>query len=260
MRSRLDRAGRWTSYREVARAAGVPAGAGAIGTRLLTGAQTPNAWRVLTVRGDGLEGWTPSSPDQPRTASDIRQRLREEAIGLDALVVGSRQAVDHGAVSDGRARCRERSRRCVAGCGYRDGSRSGFSIERARMGRVAVPIWSELHAAPMVSRRGSTRLLWLPDAPLRPPAPLTAKTQACSARFDWGERSATRSQRRVAAPTGRREEHRRADATRFGSLDAGFEVRAHEEPFWRERLATLKAVLRALRRRTGRAAATGGRH
>jgi alkylated DNA nucleotide flippase Atl1 len=75
--------GRWTSYKEVARAGGSPNGAMAIGNWLLSGARTANAWRVLNSRGEVSEGWTPATDDQPRTTDDVRARLRAEGIDID---------------------------------------------------------------------------------------------------------------------------------------------------------------------------------
>jgi alkylated DNA nucleotide flippase Atl1 len=76
-------AGWWTSYKEVARAAGNANGAMAIGSWLLSGARTANAWRVLNSRGEVSEGWTPATDDQPRTTDDVRARLRAEGIDVD---------------------------------------------------------------------------------------------------------------------------------------------------------------------------------
>jgi hypothetical protein len=70
--------GRWTSYGEVAKAAGAPRGAMAIGNWLLArGEDVPNVWRVLTNKGEVAGGWAPKDPDLPQSPDAVRDLLGE---------------------------------------------------------------------------------------------------------------------------------------------------------------------------------------
>lgn len=77
--------GRWSTYQEVARAGGSPAGAMAIGNWLRTqGEALPHVWRVLTRRGEVSEGWAPDSSQLPSSPEAVRELLMEEGVRFDA--------------------------------------------------------------------------------------------------------------------------------------------------------------------------------
>ena len=78
-------AGRWSTYQQVARAAGSPRGAMAIGNWLRTqGEDVPHVWRVLNRRGEVSEGWAPADPSLPATPESVRERLASEGVRFDA--------------------------------------------------------------------------------------------------------------------------------------------------------------------------------
>lgn len=76
--------GRWTSYGDVAAAAGSPKAAQAIGSWLRS-AETdiPLVYRVLHRTGAVSENWIASDPALPVTVSDVRQKLIEEGISFE---------------------------------------------------------------------------------------------------------------------------------------------------------------------------------
>lgn len=75
--------GRWTSYGEVAAAAGAPRGAMAVGEWLRkTGESIPGVWRVLRTNGEVSEGWGPANPDLPKTPTDVQALLQDEGVVL----------------------------------------------------------------------------------------------------------------------------------------------------------------------------------
>jgi alkylated DNA nucleotide flippase Atl1 len=77
--------GRWSSYGDVAAAAGAPKGAQAVGTWLLrTDADVPLAYRVLKRRGVVSGGWQiTEGSDLPATPDAVQQRLAEEGVAFD---------------------------------------------------------------------------------------------------------------------------------------------------------------------------------
>ena len=75
-------AGRWTTYGDVAVAAGRGANAGQpisswIGAR---GHELPAVWRVLNARGEVNPGWRPAGPGLPKDAGEVRALLEEEGV------------------------------------------------------------------------------------------------------------------------------------------------------------------------------------
>ena len=77
--------GRWSSYGDVAAAAGSPRAGQPIGTWLLNrGGEVPNVYRVLNRHGEVSEGWRPATPDLPATPADVRERLKGEGVHFDA--------------------------------------------------------------------------------------------------------------------------------------------------------------------------------
>ncbi len=79
--------GRWTSFAEVARAAGGST-AHAVGQWLThRGNEVAYPWRVLSDNGDVPAGWRAANsglrPDIPSTAADVRLRLRAEGVPLN---------------------------------------------------------------------------------------------------------------------------------------------------------------------------------
>lgn len=72
--------GRWTSYKEVAIAAGSPNGAQAVGQWLRrNGDKVPHVWRVLTVDGTVADGFVSAGPDIPDGEVQVREMLEQEA-------------------------------------------------------------------------------------------------------------------------------------------------------------------------------------
>lgn len=77
--------GKWTSFGDVARAAGANGGAIAIGDWLRRkGDQVPHVYRVLTVDGRVADGYAPAGPNVPRDALTVRQLLSREGVVIDA--------------------------------------------------------------------------------------------------------------------------------------------------------------------------------
>ena len=76
--------GKWTSFGEVARAAGAEGGAIAIGDWLRRKGDTvPNVYRVLTVDGRVPDAFVPAGPNVPRDAVMVRELLRREGVIID---------------------------------------------------------------------------------------------------------------------------------------------------------------------------------
>jgi len=77
--------GHWSSYGDVARAAGSPQGAQSIGNWLrVRGEEVPHVWRVLDRDGEVSGGWVPANTTLPATREAVRQRLQEEGVRLDS--------------------------------------------------------------------------------------------------------------------------------------------------------------------------------
>jgi alkylated DNA nucleotide flippase Atl1 len=76
--------GRWTTYGEVAVAAGSPRGAQAVGTWLLRTGGIPNVWRVLNRHGEVSQYFTGTSPGVPPDQAAAIEQLRSEGIRFDA--------------------------------------------------------------------------------------------------------------------------------------------------------------------------------
>jgi alkylated DNA nucleotide flippase Atl1 len=77
--------GKWTSFGQVARAAGAEGGAIAIGDWLRRKGDTvPNVYRVLTVDGRVAEGFAPAGPNVPGDALTVRALLSREGVVIDA--------------------------------------------------------------------------------------------------------------------------------------------------------------------------------
>lgn len=76
--------GRWTSYKDVARAAGSPNGAQAVGQWLRREGQSiPNVYRVLTVDGAVADGFVPAGPGVPDGEVEVRTVLSREGVRID---------------------------------------------------------------------------------------------------------------------------------------------------------------------------------
>jgi alkylated DNA nucleotide flippase Atl1 len=76
--------GRWSSYGEVAAAAGSPKGAMALGTWLSNnGDSISKVYRVLNFRGEVSEGWKVSDPTLPPTPEAVREKLEGEGVAFD---------------------------------------------------------------------------------------------------------------------------------------------------------------------------------
>ncbi len=76
-------AGRWTSYTDVAVAAGSPRGAQAIGKWLGLASWDPDVilvYRVLNKNGEISAGWGGDHPGLPRTRDELRDQLAKEGI------------------------------------------------------------------------------------------------------------------------------------------------------------------------------------
>ena len=77
-------AGRWTSYKDVAMAAGSPNGAQAVGQWLRReGHIVPGVHRVLTVDGFVADGFVPAGPGVPDGEVEVRRALRLEGVRID---------------------------------------------------------------------------------------------------------------------------------------------------------------------------------
>jgi alkylated DNA nucleotide flippase Atl1 len=72
--------GRWSSYGDVAAAAGSPKGAMAVGTWLSKGDGIANVYRVLNHLGKVSPGWTAEHPDLPPTPTAVREKLESEGV------------------------------------------------------------------------------------------------------------------------------------------------------------------------------------
>jgi alkylated DNA nucleotide flippase Atl1 len=73
--------GHWTSYGDVAAAAGSPKAAQAIGSWLRSEeTDLPLVYRVLHRTGEVSKHWTASDPALPPTVADVRQKLFEEGV------------------------------------------------------------------------------------------------------------------------------------------------------------------------------------
>jgi alkylated DNA nucleotide flippase Atl1 len=73
--------GRWTSYGDVAAAAGSPRAAQSIGTWLRNEKEGISlAYRVLRGKGKVSAGWTATDPKLPRTAEGVQTRLEDEGV------------------------------------------------------------------------------------------------------------------------------------------------------------------------------------
>ncbi len=77
--------GRWTAYKDVARAGGNERGAQAIGDWLRRdGDRVPHVYRVLTVDGVVPDAFRPAGPGVPTNAASVRERLEAEGVVIDA--------------------------------------------------------------------------------------------------------------------------------------------------------------------------------
>jgi len=78
--------GRWSSYGDVAAAAGAPKGGQALGTWLSRNGQDapPLVYRVLTRHGEVSPGWRAAGPTLPSTAEAVQAKLADEGIEFDA--------------------------------------------------------------------------------------------------------------------------------------------------------------------------------
>jgi alkylated DNA nucleotide flippase Atl1 len=77
-------AGRWTSYKDVAAAAGSPQGAQAVGQWLRRNGDTiANVYRVLTVDGHVADGFVPAGRGVPDGEVQVRRTLRSEGVRID---------------------------------------------------------------------------------------------------------------------------------------------------------------------------------
>jgi alkylated DNA nucleotide flippase Atl1 len=76
--------GRWTSYGEVAKAAGSPKGAQAVGQWCRReGAAIPFVYRVLTSDGFVAEGFVAAGPTVPDGEVEVRRMLADEGVRID---------------------------------------------------------------------------------------------------------------------------------------------------------------------------------
>ena len=77
--------GRWTSYGEVAKAAGSPKGAQAVGQWCRReGAAIPFVYRVLTSDGFVADGFVAAGPTVPDGEVEVRRTLADEGVRIDA--------------------------------------------------------------------------------------------------------------------------------------------------------------------------------
>jgi alkylated DNA nucleotide flippase Atl1 len=74
--------GRWTSYGDVAVAAGGRTdGAQGIAAWILgSGHRLSNVYRVLNMHGEISPGWKPAGPHLPATPAEVRARLESEGV------------------------------------------------------------------------------------------------------------------------------------------------------------------------------------
>jgi alkylated DNA nucleotide flippase Atl1 len=76
--------GRWTSYGDVAAAAGAPKGAQAVGSWIMrTRGDVPHIYRVLNRDGEVNEGWKAVAPGLPPTGQHVRDKLTSEGVEID---------------------------------------------------------------------------------------------------------------------------------------------------------------------------------
>jgi alkylated DNA nucleotide flippase Atl1 len=76
--------GRWTSYGDVAAAAGAPKGAQAVASWITrTKGEVPQLYRVLNRHGEVSDGWKPVTPALPPTPQDVRDKLASEGVTMD---------------------------------------------------------------------------------------------------------------------------------------------------------------------------------
>lgn len=77
-------AGCWSSYKDVATAAGNEKGAQPVGNWCRrNGDQIPNVHRVIRSSGFVAEGFAPAGPGVPANATCVRDRLRREGVRID---------------------------------------------------------------------------------------------------------------------------------------------------------------------------------
>ena len=77
-------AGRWTSYGDVAQAAGSPKGAQAVGQWCRReGSTIPFVYRVLTSDGFVAEGFVAAGPTVPDGEIEVRRVLEQEGVWID---------------------------------------------------------------------------------------------------------------------------------------------------------------------------------
>ncbi len=77
--------GKWTSFGDVAQAAGAEGGAIAIGDWLRRkGDSVPHVYRVLTSDGRVADRFAPAGPNVPRDAITVRELLHREGVVIDA--------------------------------------------------------------------------------------------------------------------------------------------------------------------------------
>jgi alkylated DNA nucleotide flippase Atl1 len=76
--------GHWTSYGDVAVAAGRSSSAaqGIVSWIGSKGHLLPNVHRVLNVRGEVNSGWTPAGPGLPESAAEVEILLLDEGLAL----------------------------------------------------------------------------------------------------------------------------------------------------------------------------------
>ncbi len=78
-------AGSWTSYKEVAAAAGNERAHQTIATWCRRhGDAIPNVHRVIHSDGSIAEAFTPAGPGIPKDSAGVRERLRREGVWIDS--------------------------------------------------------------------------------------------------------------------------------------------------------------------------------
>src|SRR4051812_879324 len=76
--------GCWTSYGEVAEAAGNRRAAQAVGQWLMRrGDEVPGVYRVLTSKGEVAPGWRPADAELPPDRARVKARLEGEGVRFD---------------------------------------------------------------------------------------------------------------------------------------------------------------------------------